>query len=57
MSYPSNPTDPKYNMGGRYLTEYMNFSNFSIKLLKSPNTPNAYNIIKNATFTEESTSY
>ena len=29
-SYPSNPTEPKYNVGGRYLKEYMNFSNFSI---------------------------
>ena len=57
MSYPINPTEPKYNIAGRYLTEYMNFSNFSINLLKSPNTPHAYKIIKHAPFTEESTSY
>ena len=24
------PKEPKYNMPGRYLTEYINFSNFSI---------------------------
>ena len=28
MSYTNNPTGPKYNMAGRYLTEYMNSSNF-----------------------------
>ena len=33
ISYTRNPTEPKYNMGGRYLIEYINFSNFSIKLL------------------------
>ena len=33
MSYARNPTEAKYNMGGKYLIEYMNFSNFSIKLL------------------------
>ena len=37
MSYPSNPREPKYNIDGRYLTEYINSSNFFIylKLIKN----------------------
>ena len=33
MSYPINPTDPKYKNGGRYLTDYISFSTLSILLV------------------------